>query len=42
MAIPTIHFTAKSKEKGKLPQKLWWQGQIPLPYIGAPQAAIKG
>ena len=41
MAIPTIHFTAKSKENGKLPQKLWWQGEIPLPYIGAPHAAIK-
>ena len=29
------------KIEGKRPQKLWWQGQIPLPYIPETQAAIK-
>ena len=32
----------KIEGKRKTTTKLWWQGQIPLPYIVAPQAAIKG
>ena len=41
MVIPAIRSVVKSKENGELPQKLWWQGKIPLPYILETQAAIK-